>query len=102
MHLTGDPDDPEYPDPLIGVLNYIADNYPKDDHKIPRNAMAVAHDNDLQLIEMMRTKDSLTGDVVENFLHENKIPVVLENGLMTLHYPNRQDNEHGKSDESSD
>jgi hypothetical protein len=64
--------------------------------------MAVAHDNDLQLIETMvgpsqktyaqtelerahhaqRTKDSLTGDAVENFLNENNIPVLLDNGGM--------------------
>jgi hypothetical protein len=63
--------------------------------------MAVAHDNDLQLIETMvgpgqntcaptelerahrRKKDSLTdGAVVENFLRENKFPVLLENGGM--------------------
>jgi hypothetical protein len=63
--------------------------------------MAVAHDNDLQLIETAvgpgpntydptelehahwRTRDSLTeGAVVENYLQENKIPVLLENGGM--------------------
>ena len=31
---------------------------------------------------LRRTKDSLTGDAVENFFHENKIPVLLENGSM--------------------
>ena len=29
-----------------------------------------------------RTKDSLTGDAVESFLHENEIPLLLENGGM--------------------
>jgi hypothetical protein len=99
--LTGDPDDPEYLDPLVGVLNYVAENFPEDDDAIPDSVMAVAHDSDLQLLERM---DSLTGDsdAVENFLHENEIPVLLENGIMMLQYPHRQVNEHGESDESSD
>jgi hypothetical protein len=51
--------------------------------------MAVAHDNDLQLIETelerahRGTKDSLTeGALLENFLRENEFPVLLGNGGM--------------------
>jgi hypothetical protein len=62
-------------------------------------ALAIAHDDDLQTIKSKdlvspnqnaelransysnaRTKETLTADAVLKFLHENKVPVLIENG----------------------
>ena len=64
-----------------------------------QGVLAVAHDDDLQIIESKdlvrpnknaelrsnqyinpRAKETLTADAVLKFLHENQIPVLIENG----------------------
>jgi len=65
---------------LIGVLLYIAEAAAREfriRYRSIESAMAVAHDDDLQLIERM-----VGGDAVQNLLRENEIPVLLENGGM--------------------
>ncbi|KAI0271317.1 hypothetical protein BC834DRAFT_1030811 [Gloeopeniophorella convolvens] len=68
------PDVPAWRDPLVGVLDYIAE-------KCPDQQIAIAHDDDLQLIEEVET---LTADAVENFLRQNEIGVLVENGAAIL------------------
>ncbi|KAN0136358.1 hypothetical protein V8E53_005726 [Lactarius tabidus] len=74
MQVTRVPNVPSYRDPLIGVLDYIAE-------KCTDGIIAIAHDDDLQLIEEV---DILTADAVEGFLRQNEINVLIENGGMTF------------------
>ncbi|KAF8479945.1 hypothetical protein F5888DRAFT_902467 [Russula emetica] len=46
--------------------------------------MAIAHDDDLRLIEGMET---LTADSIEEFLREKQMPLVVENGVAILRHP---------------
>jgi len=79
IQVTRVPDAPNYRDPLIGVLDYLAKNCPKD---CAEGTIAIAHDNDLQLIE---TVENVTASAVETFLREHQIPVFVKNGAATLH-----------------
>ncbi|KAI9452340.1 hypothetical protein F5148DRAFT_1289653 [Russula earlei] len=75
IQVTRVPNVPSYRDPLIGVLDYIAE-------KSPENTLAIAHDDDLHLVEEV---DVLTADAVEDFLRQNEINVLVENGAAILH-----------------
>lgn len=75
MQVTRVPNVPSYRDPLVGVLDYIAE-------KCTSSVIAIAHDDDLQLIEEVET---LTADAVEGFLRQNEINVLIENGAAILH-----------------
>lgn len=86
MQVTRVPNVPSYRDPLDGVLDYIAE-------KCTDNVIAIAHDNDLELIEEVET---LTADAVEGFLRQNEINVLIENGAAILH----DDEEPGVPDEA--
>ncbi|KAI9510668.1 hypothetical protein F5148DRAFT_1333231 [Russula earlei] len=77
--VTGVPDAPKYCDPLIGVLNYIAEKCPED---CAEDTIAIAHDDDLQLIENV---ENMTASTVKSYLHERDIPVLIENGAAILH-----------------
>ncbi|KAH9953164.1 hypothetical protein BC827DRAFT_169055 [Russula dissimulans] len=79
IQISGVPDGPTYRDPLVGVLDYIAEKCPDDCEK---ETIAIAHDDDLQLIENVET---LTASAVETFLRENQMPVLIENGAAILH-----------------
>jgi len=79
MQVTRVPNVPSYRDPLIGVLDYIAENVQQ---KCTDGVIAIAHDDDLQLIEEVET---LTADAVEGFLRQNEINVLVENGAALLH-----------------
>ncbi|KAF8493446.1 hypothetical protein F5888DRAFT_1724104 [Russula emetica] len=74
IELVREPDVPEYRDPLIGVLDYIAE-------QAPNQELAIAHEDDLKLIEGL---DALTADAVENFLRQNEIPVLVDKGVALL------------------
>jgi len=65
----------QYRDPLIGILDYIAE-------KCSETVIAVVHDDDLQIVENMET---LTADSVEQFLHEKQLPVLIDGGVAFLH-----------------
>jgi len=65
----------QYRDPLVGVLDYIAE-------KCTDSVIAIAHDDDLQLVEEVET---LSADAVEGFLRQNEISVLIENGAAILH-----------------
>jgi len=79
IQISGIPDAPKYRDPLVGVLDYIAEKCPED---CAEDTIAIAHDDDLQLIENV---DTLTATAVESFLRENDTPVLIENGAAILH-----------------
>ncbi|KAF8260476.1 hypothetical protein EI94DRAFT_1748313 [Lactarius quietus] len=79
MQVTRVPNVPSYRDPLIGVLDYIAETVQK---KGTDSVIGIAHDDDLQLIEEVET---LTADAVEGFLRQNEINVLIENGAAILH-----------------
>jgi len=55
-------------------LDYILQN-------CPEGSIAIAHDDDLQLIENVET---LTADAVEQFLRKTRVPVLTENGAAIL------------------
>jgi len=63
--------------------------------KCSESVTAIAHDEDLQIVESMvrprqmfefgatsktRAQEAFTADAVERFLHENKVPVLIEDG----------------------
>ncbi|KAI0249449.1 hypothetical protein BJV78DRAFT_695952 [Lactifluus subvellereus] len=74
IQVTRVPEVPNYRDPLVGVLDYIAE-------KCPENTIAIAHDDDLeQFIE-----EVVCPDAVEGFLRQNEIGVLVENGAAILH-----------------
>jgi len=75
VEVTRVADVPSYRDPLIGVLDYIAE-------KCPKNTMAIAHDDDLQLIKDV---DILNADVVEGYLRQNETGILVKNGVAVLH-----------------
>jgi len=60
---------------LAGVLDYIAEQCATD-------VVAITHDDDLQVIEEV---DTLTADSVEDFLRQNEMGVLVENGAAILH-----------------
>ncbi|KAI0246843.1 hypothetical protein BJV78DRAFT_1250814 [Lactifluus subvellereus] len=64
------PDDSSSHDPLIGVLNYIAQN-------CPENTVAIAHHDDLHAVEGVET---LSADTVEEFLRSKGMGVLVESG----------------------
>ncbi|KAH9953160.1 hypothetical protein BC827DRAFT_171613 [Russula dissimulans] len=69
IQVTRVSDAPTYRDPLIGVLDYIAENSAQD---CAEGTIAIAHDNDLRLIESV---ENVTASAVETFLRERQIPV---------------------------
>lgn len=79
IQVTRVPDGPKYRDPLIGILDYIVEKCPKDAKD--EDTIAVAHDDDLRLIKDV---EILTADAIEEFLRENQIPLLVENGAATL------------------
>lgn len=97
----------QYRDPLIGVLDYIAEVgayisaftssvliIPQ--KKCPNNTVAIAHDDDLRYIrdvvrlapvqnariktDNVRSQDILNADTVEGFLRQNETSVIIKNG----------------------
>ncbi|KAI0280738.1 hypothetical protein BC826DRAFT_1191391 [Russula brevipes] len=70
IQVTSVPYAPKYRDPLVAVLDYIAE-------QCPEGTIAIAHDDDLDLIKDV---EILTADAVEKFLHDNQVPVLIENG----------------------
>lgn len=57
---------PKYRDPLIEVLDYIVED------TIAEEAIAIAHENDLQLIQEV---EILTADTIENVLRDEQMPL---------------------------
>ncbi|KAI0000105.1 hypothetical protein BJV74DRAFT_821577 [Russula compacta] len=78
IQVTRVPDAPEYRDPLIGVLDYILEKCLPD---CPVGTIAIAHDDDLRIIDGV---DTFTADVVQSVLREKNISVLIENGAAIL------------------
>ncbi|KAH9074228.1 hypothetical protein EDB83DRAFT_2549694 [Lactarius deliciosus] len=74
IELARQPAVPKYRDPLIGVLDFIAE-------QCPYQEIAIAHEDDLKLV---RGGDVLTADAVESFLRRNEIPVRTVHGAALL------------------
>ncbi|KAI0266125.1 hypothetical protein BC834DRAFT_969641 [Gloeopeniophorella convolvens] len=76
MELLREPHVPEHRDPLLGVLDYIAEKCADKDIEL-----VIAHEDDLKSIEGV---DVLTADAVENFLRQNEMPIQSEKGVALL------------------
>ncbi|KAI9438732.1 hypothetical protein H4582DRAFT_1950585 [Lactarius indigo] len=70
----GSSENQDYRDPLIGILDYIAE-------QCPDQELVIAHEDDLQRIQ---GADVLTADTVESFLRQNKSLVQVKKGVAFL------------------
>ncbi|KAN0131606.1 hypothetical protein V8E53_010448 [Lactarius tabidus] len=74
IELVQQPAVPEYRDPLVGILDFIAE-------QCPDQEIAIAHEDDLKLVKGVAF---LTADAVESVLRRNNIPVRTEHGAALL------------------
>ncbi|KAI0285934.1 hypothetical protein BGY98DRAFT_1173350 [Russula aff. rugulosa BPL654] len=89
----GVPGASKYRDPLVGVLDYIAEKCQVDNAE--EGILALTRHDDLRFIKDVET---LTAGTIEEFLHGKQMPVLVENGVATLRGP--ADNELWVSDKN--